>query len=564
MSKQDKIAWLFVLIGSALTATVPFLFYKSISGSFLPEILPQLETDSLYYLLQIKELFDGNFFLGSPYIFEHSHEKFPGLLLPIWIAAIPGLFGLSPNAIYAFNIFFYSILIGALLYAICVRVSHGRRWLAAGISVLGVASMHHLIIRPAVMQTIYPAFALFCLALYGVIKSPQQPWRYVFLGLMCVVAFYLYPYFWMVAFTAVGLLTLASLFQRKWKMFYALFFMWCGIVVFCIPQILTVISLFSDQLAMELNHRVELVETHRVMPLTLLNNKYAILALIGMGLLSLKRKLGHAEIFIILLAGGVVIGATSNLITGKEMDFHSHFWRQGLFVNVLAITVFATTFLDSKKNYERLVAGFCATIICLSTASRVVSRGNGYEYLRRYDIIAKTYNEAKEFPRVINYIKENAPGHQVVMAPPSISQYVMLYTDDYVFYMQRAAMHNISNDELRERFLTYFVGGITREFLLDEIDGYAGGGPIHASIYHNLYGAESTPLDFIGGEEFLTQVFAEHAAIQKNYEDVLRKYHVSFIVTDTLNDRNPVPPPSATEVYKDDRFTIYTLPNKMQ
>lgn len=564
MTKRDYMAWALVILGCALTAVVPFLFYKSISGMFLPTILPQLETDSLYYLLQIKELFDGNFFLGNPYILEHAKEKFPGLLLPIWISAIPGLFGLGPNAIYAFNIFFYSILIGALLYIICLRASDGRRWLAGSATVLGVASMHNLIIRPAVMQTIYPAFALFCLALYAVIKNPLNRWNYVFLGATCAFAFYLYPYFWMVAFTAVGLLTLSAAWQRNWQMFFALTLTWVGIVVVSMPQVLTIISLFSDELAMQLNHRVELVETHRVLPLTLLNNKFSILAIAGLVLIAWKQKLKPAETLLLLLSLGILISATSNVVTGKEMDFHSHFWRQGLFINVIAIVVFARSFLASEALYERSIAGFCALVILLSTGSRIFIRINGYEYLNRREIIATAYEKAAGYTKVIDFLNQNADGARVIMAPPTMSQYIVLYTDDYVFYMQRAAMHNISNDELRERFLAFNLDRINREFLLDDMDGYAGGGPEHASIYHNLYGAESTPLDFIGGEEFLAQVFEEHEFIKNNYDDILRKYHVSYIVTDTLSDRNPTPSSSAVPVYEDERFTIYTLPDQVQ
>ncbi len=559
MRRGTLLAWLIVLTGSALTAAVVFVYYRVNVGEWIPTILPQVEEDSLYYLTQIREVLDGHPFLGNPFIREYADTTFPGLVLPVWIAAIPGLFGASVNVIFTINAFLYSILMGALFYLLCLHASRGNRTIAVLTAIVGVASLHNLLIRPVVMQVIYPAEALFLLAFFGVLVQPRNKWLYAALGATAVLAFYLYPFLWMFAFTAIGLLTSMKVWQRDGHAIRSLAAMIAGIGLLCIPQIITLFSLFHNELAAALNERVGLVHTHLVLPLTILNNKYVILLVLVLLLLRLRRSLRPVEALLLLSGGALLIGSVSNVVTGQLMDFHSHFWRLSLPLNIVAIATFIPAVLKKTDRWERLLTGFCLILLVFTTLNRTFIRANAYSYLvpERFSVTA--HRAVQDYERIFRFFNEKGIRNQVILADGTLGQYIPLYTDNYLFYIRRGGLHTIPGPELLTRFLTYYVDQVDANFLRNEVDGYAGAGPIQTAMYRTAYGDPVQPIDLAGGNVFIRKALREHEAIRKEYDSTLRKFHVTYVVIDNRSAENPRPPQKKQEVYHDDRFTIYRL-----
>src|SRR3990167_6267297 len=164
----------------------------------------------------MREVIDGHPWLGSPFIREYADAHFPGLILPIWMGAIPGLMGLSVNNMFLFNTVFYNVLTGGLLYVLCLRLTRGNRAISVVTALIGILSLHNLLIRP-VLQMVYPTLAVFLLCLLGVLEKPHDRWRYVWLGVVAAFAFYLYPHLWMPIFAAIGFLFLRALWMRDWQ-----------------------------------------------------------------------------------------------------------------------------------------------------------------------------------------------------------------------------------------------------------------------------------------------------------------------------------------------------------
>jgi len=557
-NNQTLLAWFAVLLGCTAITSIVFIFFKVTAGSFLPAILPEIQSDLLYYLVQAKEVLDGFPMLGNPYIIEHSKAQFPGLLLPIWLTALPGFLGVGINTLYVINVFFYSILLGGLLFIISKKCTNNKLWLSVGISILGLASLHNLMIRPAIMQTVYPAFALFVIALLGVLKNPHSTKQYIYLGLITSVSFYLYPYLWMITFTAVGMLILTAALQRNWGTLQRLLVMEICILAICIPQILTTISLFTDAGAHELQNRIGLVETHRIHPLAIVYAKYTFMTVGGLLLLRTQRKLRVPELLTLLLTASLLIATYSNLITGKELHFDTHFWRIGMFINIIGIAVFAEVIKEGKM--QRAIAGTCIALLLLATVNRVAIRMGGFAYLTKTEVTYNNYRDIQLFETVFDYFNDNNIANAVIMAPTRLSTYIPLYTKNYVYYVGPARNNTISNAELLDRFTIQNIDRMSEEFLVTNIKNFRGWKAERESSLLNAYGGNVKPIDRIGGQEFIDNAIEQSVIIDREYDQYLHRYQVDYLVMDAeFQKDNPRLPSSNSIVFQTERFTIYSL-----
>lgn len=559
---STKSGWHISLIGAALTVLPMFLLYHSITGSFLPAILPQLENDTIYYLTQVQKVLQGHASLGNPYILEYRDAAFPGLKLAVYLSSIPGFLGLSINMVYAVNAVFYSVLTGAVLYALCLRITNRAPAASAVLATVGTASLHNLIIRPAVMQTVYPAFGFFMLALLIVITKPKQASSYIALCIATTLSFYLYPHLWMQTFTAYGLLFLASLLRREAAFARDLLVTGIGIVLLCLPQIITTIHLFTEPMAVLINIRSGLVNTHAVLPLTITNNKYTILIVVALLLLRNRRRFRPDEVLLLLLTSSILIAATSNVVTGKLMDFHTHPLRLGLMVNIIGLAVFWRTVVSASVRIEKWIASFCITLLLLTTVNRVCIRANAYSYIPKRTDIRLLYEKISDYERIVQFLNKNNIHNSPIAAENFLAFMLPLYTDNTTLLVGRANLHVLPQEELLERFLVQNVDHVDRAFLLNHVDYFGGLDYIEEAKYKNAFAEEKDkiqPIDLLGGDAYLDTVLQRHTEINRNYEQYLRKFHIRYIITDKLSDVNPRVPRSASNMYEDKRFAVYAV-----
>ena len=558
MLKSSKGAWLIILLGIVAITSIAFAFYNSVTGEFVPTILPQLETDTLYYLTQVQELFDGHPSLGNPYIRDHADDFFPGLLLSMKLAALPGLFGFGINMVFAINLLFYSLLTGVLLYIVCRHIHPKYPLMISILAVLGVAIMHVDLMRP-IMQTIYPSFILFMMALLWMLEDLYDRKRAAALGVITVVSFYMYPYFWMTAFTAIGLLFIRSVLEQDWKTVRLQIMIIVGITLLCIPQILTIVSLFYDDVVRELNLRTGLVESHFIMPLTWWNMKYCIATSVGLLLLLTRRKLSPPEWMVLMVGSAMWIGSMSNLVTGKAMDFETHFWRLSLPWSVIALAVLAKSFTEHKPVFQRLITGTLCTLLFLTTLNRAAIRSNSFAYLHRREAITANHNSIKAYKPVFAFLQTEIPPEQVILSADAIGVYIPLYTSHYLLYEIKAFFHTIPNDELMTRFLVHNIDRIDDAFLRSNAHYATGIAPTSTAKYHQAQGKDVTFLDFVGGDAFIEKAIAEHQQITRSYETYLEQFDVTYILIDNQADRNPRIPQNIEKIYSDERFTVYKI-----
>lgn len=546
-----------VLLGSALVGAVPLLYFHATTGMWLPHIMPQLSSDGLYYLKQVREVLDGHPSLGNPFIREYADAHFPGLLLPIWIGAIPGFFGLGMNGVFIWNGIFYSALTGIFLYLLLLRLTQGQKFLSAGTALLGVISLHIFLIRP-ILQVVYPAFALYFLCLFLVLEKPHEAVRYLWLGIAAAFAFYVYPHLWMPEFAGIGLLFLRSLWKHDFRSVRLFCFLGMGVVLVCIPEILTILSLFSDPMAKVINIRSGLVETHRILPLTVMNLKYVILLVVAMSYVGIRKTLSKTELLILIIGTAILAAAFSNTVTGKEMDLETHPEWMSLLLMIVAIGIFASE-LRRKENATRKFITATLLFVLLGTTGVRILR-NSFAYTAELD--TKASRTSQDYARVFSFLEKSSIHQSVLLTPNQLGNYVTIYTDDYLVYSPLAEFHVIPSDELMERFLTQNVNSVTPDLLKNNVRTLAGWGPFHTSIYLNAYGGNVQPLDLVGGQAFIDSAMAKERDVNTHYEAYLKKFHAEYAITDVSAPDNPRIPKTAKKIYSDARFTVYALSQK--
>ncbi|MDP6561787.1 MAG: hypothetical protein QF793_02580 [Candidatus Peribacteraceae bacterium] len=550
-------AWALVIIGSAAITAIPFLFYINITGSPLPNVLIQLQSDSLYYLVQVRELIDGHTSLGNPYLLEHANDVFPGMITPIWITAFPALLGFSINTTFAINALLYSLLTGVLLYIFCNKVRKNSRWIHVLIAIAGVALLHNLLIRP-VMQIVLPCYLLIAITLFDVLRKPHDSKHYVALGMLCTLAFYMYLYLWMSTFVAVGLYVLWRIVCKDWIAVRYSILMGIAVGLFCLPQILSIISVFNDPNAALISARTGLIETHRIHPLTIMNLKYVIVLCAGLAFVHMRRALRSEELLLLLLGLGLIIAAMSNVVTGTEIDFRTHFWRLSLPLGIIAIAVLLQSVKGRVVRTERVVVLGILCLLIATAINRTVIRANSFAYIRNAKRVIKQQVQYGDYHRVLSVLSNEDDTEYVVMSDSGLAQYIPLYTQHYVLSSAKAALHSAAPQELLERMLINNVDHIDAAYVEEKANAVYGYGPGHQASYARVYGKQVSDTDFIP-KEFTKDALALHTDISNNYQSYINKYNVDFIVGDTESPQQLRIPKGAGILFGDERFTIYDL-----
>lgn len=547
-------ASLVVIVGSVLFGCLPIFYFYSVFGIWLPKIMPQLSSDSLYYLTQAREVLDGHASLGNPFIKEYADAWFPGLLLPIWIVALPGFLGFGINDIFVFNKIFWHVCTSLVLFVLFLRITKNDTWLSAGISLFGLLSLHNLIIRP-ILQVVYPALALFLLALLGVLEKPRSKTWHAILGFSAAFAFYLYPYLWMAEFAALGLLVLYRIWCKDWAATKMMLFVWVGVVLLCIPQVFTVASLFSDEMSKTIGERSGLVESHRVFLLTITNLKYIIAIPLVFGFLRIWRKWSASEAMLLFIACGILLSAFSNVITGKFLDLDTHPLWMAFLIHFVAIPVLATSLIHRWKAplWERALLVLMLFAFVFTTTARTWRNALPYIMPRNIEVELSS----QDYVRVLSFLQQAGADESVVMAPVEIGQSVVLYSNNYLLYFPATVLHVIPDEEILERWLLQNVDRADASFVEQGVANVAGYKVIQQTRFKKAQGEEVKWVDIVGGEAFVNRALALREEIAKNYSAYLAKYHTEYIVTDTLAPDNPRVPNEAEKMYSDDRFTIY-------
>lgn len=567
--KRQYIGITVVILACICMAMVPFLYLRLATGSFLPVVMPEFHSDLWYYITQIDEVMSGRWLLGNPYFIEYGHMRSPAILLPIWIAAIPGLLGLPINTVFAINIFIYTIVIGILFYILLSHCTKKNVLLTVLLSILGVGYVHNLIVRPAVMQTVYPVFLLFLITFLLYLEQPNNKKKMLCLIVAIALSFYIYLHLWMITFTMLGLLLLWNIIRRQYSSLRSIVTVILLSLILCIPQILVLIGDSTNPMFADISYRNGLIKSHLVHPITILNLKYTILTAITLALLYRKRLMPKSAAMVLLASMGIIIAATSNIFTGMMLDFMAHPWRLSLIITPLAIACFILIAWKEKDRqlWEKIVAGLVATILLGTAINHTFIRMNSFGYLRNNSEEKFAHKSMGEYAQVLDFLNTLTPKRQVILAGSRLDSVIPLYTDHTLLFYAPGRYNVIPTKEHQERFLVQYVDHITPDFLRQHLGDYIELGVFREQEYAEA--CKTVPFcktdsitditERAGGNSMIQEKLDWNKEIDNNYEEWLKRFSVSLIAVDKEQEYSFRIPESAVRIYDDKRVSVWQL-----
>lgn len=587
--KQNKHLLILLVVVSVLLL-IPILSVFMGVGNSWRGVPPQL-ANGYYYYSRIREIKDGNIFIGNPFFMEHNKEVAPAFFVADWFSAIPLLLGFSFNFTVIFNTFFWILVYVSLLYFLLRQFNLSKNFCFIG-ALLGYASTTLLMLRPVSMQTVYPFFALFLLAFVMWLKKPFDKKIIFFLISAIVLSFYVYTYLWLTVLVAVFLTIIYCFFSRKKKQALCLLGAFLTALVFATPLFVYSLKQISHPYYWESMMKAGLVITHLPAANIFYSGVWVILIFVLLSLfyfwlkpLSSDQDFKNLLVFSVITGLSFLINSSSNVITGKDMENSQHFER---FIIVWLAVIFISLiyfFFKNREQFKNLDFNkkLIILIVFLMCSTGVI------KYLRdggRYILYSKELNseviQSQEYAAPLNWLENNEKEQKVVWVIPSateINNYVTCLTKHYSLYAAGGVNFLVSAKEIEERYLTsrYFAN-LTPVDLENDYRAYAGVRAVHEYKTHNrkvkickilrldLFNydcGQITDAISLRGYKYFNDLFQQYQNdIQPNINQQLKKFHVSYILIDKekagqldIEKINNI-----KTVFQNEKFIIYKMP----
>ena len=567
-----------------MLTTVPVFETVFVIGDAWQGILPPL-TDGIYDA-RVQTIGEGHFTGGNAFFLEHSDGPPLVIFAGAWINAIPLLFGVPFTTTMVINFIIWSLLFAVTAYWL-LRELRVSSWVAVlGTLFLYVQSYGH-ILRPVNLQTVYPFYFLFFIALLCLIREQSRK-NIIFLALITGATFYFYSYLWQTAVITLGILFLYALARRNWSLLKAtlLSSLLGGIIGLPVPLYALWLSHASPYF-WESVGRLGLVNTHLPMAEVIYSGGWIGVVCAFLAILYWRaRTLRENKEFILLgsflaISGfGLWVMEGSNLITGKLLETGEHMpglifpW---LIVAVVSLGTFLWRQCAQLSNGLRMLA--IGTFLLISIASIQ------YVFLAQFlpPYVNRTVWQAnQQYAKPLAWLQDTEKSPVAVWSNPTtyVTTLLPTYTRHFSLHTYWGRLELLSDNEVRERYLiTQYFNNLTISDLKNNIEDYLG----RQDTAHNAKtiergikicrilffwdkskdcGTPPTPQQLLG-EKFFTDLEKKFRTdIKPNIKAYLKKYHVSYMLNDKTLD-SPFYPEKlgAVLVYTDDRFELYKLPN---
>lgn len=550
----------FFLLVALVATLIPAIFVVHKAGGWQnwQGVTPRGTIDSLYYYARIHEVKDGHPLIGNPYVYEHRNAFAPAFFLPDIVSAIPLFFGIPFNVAIMINLFLWSFVLLLLTYYLLELLQMPKRW-AVFWSVVSYLCVYSLMLRPTVMQLVYPLFIAFLIALIKFLYEPQDGWRKYFLALAAATTFYTYTYLAYLALLSLGCIFLRYLFTRHYKEVKALLLVALYSLLLLIPFGITTIMQIGDPNYFETLRRIGLIYTHTPSIEAFFYGRWVVIGLIALGLLW-KLAPEHEEnnskrkVFWLSTGASLIVALILNVFTGVEMTLAVHIGRLVIIwmVLILGFGIYkwysSRNFVSGRARY--LV--FLLLLVLVGGVSRNISRGlSFFQFNNRGSNIA----DLQSLAGPLKWLEQNVPEESVIWSNKSIAEYIPVMTRHYPLFFHGAALHSISAQELEDRYLlsqslhVLTIEDLKRDFIL-----YAGRGS--AKEEPRVKGQDAITLR---GEEYFQTLEKRFEVIKKDQAALLQQFNVKYLIVDRTND--DIGNISIVKsVYDDGRYAILSLP----
>ncbi|HAZ29030.1 MAG TPA: hypothetical protein DCY48_04645 [Candidatus Magasanikbacteria bacterium] len=443
--------WVFVFafLIAILTAVPQMIQIRSLGESF-EGIYPIFGSDDLYYLARGRDSIDAHSKLGNPYLFEYKNYPTIQFWIPdYFLARSLTLIGLD---IFQSNIFFdgvFPFFLFILTFAVIYLSSRDRIISFAGAVFLHAGLFLELFGRSPSPQINFLFFLLVPLFLFNYFHTKNIRWA-ILLGVALGCLFYVYTYYWTFYFVYLFLLCTGIYLSKTGKEYLRGIFL--SFVVACllgVPYIVDMlhnvkIGEYADTMA-----RLGMLSTHFPSGIRMVGSGALLFFL---GAICLRKKIISKNIYAISLLSGVIAGplvANHHIITGKNLEFSSHYWMPAVFWFVFFVC-YVLSRIFSFENFKERKSLY---IKILFIGIFIFSFRNAFYIAVRQSVVTEQIIDWQGYGEVMQWLDSNTDKDDVVFADDELSNLIPMYTHNNVFYSRFANLHFISNKEVENRFL---------------------------------------------------------------------------------------------------------------
>lgn len=538
----------------ALISLVPVFHVGSLVGNSWRGVVPEYIEDSSYYYARVNDVVRGHYLIGNPYFIEHKDSIPPAFFLSDIIDSLP-YFVMPFSWAVVFNIVLWSEVFVLLLYVIFRRLGFSET-ISPIFPVLMYVQAFWLFVRPVSMQTIFPAYLLFLLALFLWLKDDQNTTARWFLLASSVFAIYVYTYLMQIIVITYGVVFLYLIFNKQKEKFQNLLKLSIVLALACIPFAIITWFQINDPLYLETIKRIGLLDTHIPRMEFYYYGRWIVLTLV-LWFLSRRwmpslRDEENNNIFKFFLITGLslLIASGSNIITGKELEIANHMgrfvivWFPMAFLSYLYIIFQSFRGESVKVNiYQKIVLGVLILIGCFAMIRNIP---RAFPFFRNS---SESMTSLQSYAGPLNWLVENIDQPVVVWADIGFSGYVPIYTNNYVLFHPSGVLQLVSDNELEDRYLVskFLSLGPSREDVERDV---------------GLYGGAGKALKGPVMQEHFDYIYNHYQEdIRPNVIKFLEYFRVEYIVVDLENntEMTGVKKLSTQEVYNDGHFVIYKI-----
>ncbi len=515
----------------------PQLHFMVSSGKDFRGIVPSFVDDEDFYNARVKDVIDGHPMIGNAYLFEHKNSLSIQFLGEYLLAQPLKFFGLSVIQ----GRFLYNLLLPSLsfllTYLIFYLISKSRRWSAIFSSFLFFGLYLGNFLRPVSPQLNFIFWLTQFIFLWRLVKEVSSR-KFLLLNIVNLgLLFYIYPYYW--TFYVVFLAILAGIyFIYDRGLSLAMVKVISGGFVIGIPYFINSYSFSQAPEYAETITRVGLIFSRFPSGIWIISWAFVLAALFA---LALKRKLiNFNDKTALLFIGGIlaaVISSNSNIITGKNLEFSSHYRMLSVFFFSFSFAYLWKLYLERNFRYKKI-----AGMVLLSVAL-LLSAQNTYAYLKQHSVSASPGDQ--DYALLFNWLNKNMPKDSVIYANDTLSNLIPIYTSNNVFYSENANLFLAGDSEIITRFvLNNYFETFNREFVIKNarsiyrvryIDKY--GKAVQSNKLRKLLGIKTVPEVFLP-EDAINNVLNRAVKLQKeDLEKELKNFRVDYVLWD--KDKNP-------------------------
>jgi len=539
--KKHYLILILALIVGSLTLLPQFFVVKALGVDF-KGVYRMVSNDEPYYLTRAQEIKDGHSFLANTYLTEHKNSAPSQFWLPDYLLAKPlSILGINVFHGYLFYDFFLTFILTVLTYVVVYLLTNSKFYALITATILHLGLFLEEFNRSPSPQFNFIFWLLLFILLLKYLDRPKNIFIIILGSINLGLLFYLYPYYWMFYLTFIGIFIILNLLKDKRFNFLPYLYMIIGALVIGLPYFISVYNNLRDITYNDSLARIGMIETHFPSGIKIVFLSFIIIFLTWIFYKKKIISLNTPVIFLLSANIAVAIATNQHIITGKNLEFSSHFLMISEFCFIfLAVYLWQALFKFFKIKYHLLIKIFIVLIVAL------ISGFNTYNVLINQACFSPLDYYQQNYAPIFDWLNKNTEKDQVVFANREISGLIPIYTSNNVFHCGLTVLSSMTNQEIWQRFIiNNYWENFDEEFIKKNERGLFGTKYISA-YNHNLSKNKLRKIFFLPSKEYIrisneevNQIIALARQMQsQNFKDLLDDYQVDYLVLDKNIDIN--------------------------